>query len=210
MHYFQKPRPNASSRAVRLGSQPAPRKISSRVGKAILTAFLFLGLLAPGYAKDDYERNVKNLAAGTPDGEIMASLHALEAAGLAAFPILIAHFSDRDAAEPGRFQRAIIEIAPDGSKRPHLPTIGEVCFDILQMQIEGSWPKGFREYHVLTPGNTKQWLDARPGFTLAQLRRASLEESLRRAEADLAKNRSDDLLKKTVTFLHEELESIKQ
>jgi hypothetical protein len=177
-------------------------EISSRLGKAAVAAFLFFGLLAPLYAADDYERDVRNLAAGTPDGDLEASLRALKSGGLAAFPILIAHFSDWNAAEPRYFQGAQLERAPDGSRRLHPPTIGETCFGILQRQIEGAWPIAFRVYHVLTPTNTKEWLDAHQGFTLAQFRRASLEESLRRASADHAKE--------AVVFLLEELESVNQ
>jgi hypothetical protein len=184
--------------------------VFSRVVKHAIAVFLFIAFLAPCYAGDDYEPHIKNLAAGSPEKDIKASLRTLEAAGIAAFPTLIAHFSSREPAEPRFFQRQVAERAPDGTFRMHRPTIGEVCFDIVQGQIEGNWPKGFRQYYVLTPINTKEWLDAHSGLKLAQLRRSSLTESLRRAEADLAKDQSAEFFKTAVAFLREELESTKQ
>jgi len=78
--------------------------------KTILSSILLLGFLAPCYAAQDYEKHVKNIAAGTPEKDIAASLHALEAAGTAAFPILIAHFIDRTPADPHYFQREVLQL----------------------------------------------------------------------------------------------------
>ncbi len=135
-----------------------------------------------------YEECIQRLKAGTPHEQIVQALDTLNAAGTDAFPSLIAHFSDTTHTEDAFFAREIVDIAPDGTIRPHIPTVGEACFGVFQGQIEGNWPKGYRQYYVLTPENAQQWLDAHPRMTLAQLRVAAAEESLRLAEIDAAKD----------------------
>lgn len=168
---------------------------------------MFLAFLPTSYAAENYEQHVRNLAAGTPATDIKASLKVLEAGGLIAFPALIAHFSDASPADP-RFQRERMDRTANGALQVHEPTIGDVCFDILQGQIEGEWPKAFRIYHVLSPVNARAWLDTHAGLTLRQLQRAAREESLRRAQAALAKDPSAELLSDEVAFLRENLESV--
>lgn len=131
-----------------------------------------------------YEKCVQRLAAGTPQEQIKKALKVLDAAGRDAFPTLISHFSDTTPAEPTTFPRDIVEIGPDGSIRPYRPTVGEVCFDLLQGQVEGNWPKAYRQYYVLSPDNAQQWLAAHQGMTLEQLRMVAARESLQRAEED--------------------------
>ena len=178
--------------------------------KTLIAAFLFLRLLVPGWAADDYEQHVKNLAAGTPEKDIEASLRALKAAGTAAFPTLIAHFTDAALAEPKFFQREVVVKVNDQIVGLFAPRIGDACFDILQGQIEGNWPKGYRAHYVLSPINAKQWLDAHKGLTLPQLQRASREESLRNAEAAFAKDPSAKYLQGDIAFLKKEIEALKR
>jgi hypothetical protein len=177
--------------------------------KIFIATLLFLSLLVPCRAADDYERHVKNLAAGTPEKDIEASLRALRAAGAAAFPTLIAHFTDKTLAEPKFFQREMVEIVNDRIVGFYAPKVGDACFDILQGQIEGNWPKLYRVHYVLSPTNAKQWLDAHKGLTIPQLQRASREESLRNAEAALAKDPSAKYLQDEIAFLKKEIEALK-
>jgi hypothetical protein len=143
----------------------------------------------------DFKRYIEQLALTTSEKEQSSARQALEEAGMDAFPTLIAHFDDRT---PAHTQRAITGKA----------TIGEECFEILQYQIEGSWPKAYRSFQVLSPDNVKQWLAAHQGKTLAELRLISRQESLRRAQAKLAKDPSDDFWKEMVEFFREEVEKI--
>ena len=175
----------------------------------IIALSVFLGFMTPSFAAQPYEEHVRNLAQGTPKEAVEASLRALRAAGTAAFPILTANFTNEAPAVAEFFARDAFTRLPDGSITPYAPSLGAVCFDLLQGQIEGNWPKGFRQYYVLSPSNAKSWLDAHKGLTLAQLRRISREESLRRAETDLAKRPASDLLKKAVAFLRQDLEDMK-
>lgn len=177
--------------------------------KSFLVSFFFLGVWVSCCEADDHEQHIKRLAAGTSNERIVKSLRTLEAAGTTAYPALIANLTNRTPAEPRYFQRDTGEVTIEGNMRVHLPTIGDVCFGILQGQIEGNWPKGFRRYYVLSPRTARTWLNANRELTLQQLRQVSRETSLRRAEADLSKGPSDELLKKTVTFLRNELVSIK-
>jgi hypothetical protein len=177
--------------------------------RVVLFAMLFLGIPALSFAEPNHDQDIQNLAKGTPKETIKASLRALGAAGTAAFPALLANLTNQSPAEAEFFPRDAFTRRPDGSLGPYAPTLGVVCFDIIQGQIEGNWPKGFRRYYVLSPANVKSWLDAHKDLTLMQLRRVSREESLRHAEADLARSPSKELLKLTVAFLRKEVEDMK-
>lgn len=150
-------------------------------------------------AADDLSGYVRQFAAGMPERDAVRALRTLTDAGLRAFPTLLAHLNDREPIQASLNNRDV-----SGT-----PTVGELCFDILQTQIEGNWPKGFREFYVLTPDNAKQWLGDRKGYSLRQLQLSSREESLRRAEAELAADPSD-LTTKAVAFLREEVAKLKR
>jgi hypothetical protein len=151
------------------------------------------------YAADDFSGYVRQLAAGMPERDAVRALRALTDAGVRAFPTLLAHLSDREPIQASLNNRDV-----SGT-----PTVGELCFDLLQTQIEGNWPKGFREFYILTPDNAEQWLDEHKTQSLRQLQLTSREESLRRAEAESAAHPAD-LTTKAVAFLREEVAKLKQ
>jgi hypothetical protein len=144
----------------------------------------------------DHPRYIKQMARTLPEKEAFWAMRILHEAGMAAFPTLIAHFNDPTPAHTGR---QITGVA----------TIGQECFEILQYQIEGSWPKAHRTFQILTPKNAKQWLDAHRGQSLDQLRMISRQESLRRAQAELAKNPTDEFCQEMAKFFREEIEILK-
>jgi hypothetical protein len=90
------------------------------------------------------------------------------------------------------------------------PSVGDVCLGIIQGQIEGHWPKGYRQYHVLTPESTKRWLEAHQGLSLRELRIAAAQESLRRAESEIRPRTADDYQKNVLTFLRDNLQKAKE
>ena len=147
--------------------------------------------------KEDYPRYIKQMAQTVPEKESSWARAMLHEAGMAAFPALIAHFNDPT---PAHSTRQITGVA----------TIGAECFEILQYQIEVSLPKAHRDFEILTPENAKQWLDAHQGQSLAQLRMTSCQESLRRAQAELAKKPSDEFLQETVKMLREAISNMKK
>ena len=155
---------------------------------------------------DRFEREIENLTAASPPEKTRTSLDALEAAGIDAFPALVAHLDDHRKAEPAFFQREVVEVLPSGETRIHEPTMDEACFDIIRGQVEGNWPKGFRDYYALTPKNVREWLAARHGLTLAELREAAKQDSLRRIEADLQANPTSDWLRSIERFLRQPFE----
>jgi hypothetical protein len=194
-------------------AKPDNARISCGVIKIALMAILIFGFWnAAGFAKGrepkNYDQYIKNFSAGTPDEKIKSSLKALDEAGMDAFPSLISALTNIEPAEPNFFQLEEMAILPDGSSKLHSPTIGEACFGILQGQIEGNWPKGFREFYVLTPDNAKAWLEARKGQTLPELRAAASAEALRRSEKQLAEHPDDEFLRNsTVPFLKERVKT---
>jgi len=150
-------------------------------------------------AADDFSGYVQQLAAGASERDAVNAMRALTDAGMRAFPTLLAHLNDREFIHPRLHDREVIG----------LPTVGGLCFDILQTQIEDNWPKGFRHFYILTPANAKFWLDQHKSLSLRQLQLISREESLRRAEAELAA-RPTDLTKKAVAFLRADVAKLKQ
>jgi len=160
----------------------------------------------PAEISDRFERDIDNLTAANPLEKSRASLDALEAAGIDAFPALVAHLNDHRKAQPSFFGRDAVDVLPSGESRVHEPTMGEACFDIIQGQVEGNWPKDFRDYYALTPENVHDWLVAHRGLTLAQLREAAKQESLRRVRTDLQTHPTSDRLRSIDRFLRKPFE----
>ena len=187
--------------ALLVGSSLLAAWARSRLVKATIIIALLIASVPAIRAADVFENYIHQLAARTPEQDAIRAMHALEDAGVKAFPALLAHLDDGTPALASLYSR-------DESVTGTLP-IGSFCFDILQTKIEDNWPKGFREFYILTPANVKQWIEAHKALSLQQLQLASREESLRRAEAELAA-RSTDLTTKAVEFLREEVAKLKQ
>ncbi len=151
----------------------------------------------------EYEQRIRKFAFGTPSEQIEIAISALESAGPAAYPTLVAHFKDSTRAAD-RFQ--VQDVLWDLGH----PSIGDVCFDIIQGQIEGRWPKGYRQYYVLTPENTKRWLDVHEGLSLRELRIAAARESLRRAESEIRPRTANDYQKGVPEFLRQNLQKAQE
>ena len=195
-------------------AHPLPLEMSallalSRLMKSAITALLFLTSVALCSGEPDFEAQIKNLAEGKPDADIKAALAAIKNGGTAAFPALLAHLSDFTVVEPRYFQRdAFTSVEIDGVWHPSGPLMSSACFDLIQDEIEGVWPKFYRSYYVLSTNNVKEWLKAHEGLTLAQLRRVTREESLRRAKESLAKDPASEFLKGVVEFLNDEVKAL--
>jgi hypothetical protein len=147
----------------------------------------------------EFERYIQDLSAGKPPAASHAAWEALSAAGAEAFPALIAHFGDR-AVAADNVQQATAEPI----------RVGDACFAILQVQIEGAWPVSIRDFQVLTPHNAASWLAAHRGLTLADLRIAATQESLAQAEAALAKDPPSRVNRGAVKFLTERERALRE
>ncbi len=118
------------------------------------------------FASPDFDTLIDNLA-----GEEKTAVHAhdaLLAAGPKAFPALLERIDDKIVIETGLFQGATA----------NRPTIGHVAFKIIQYQIEGAWPKGFREHYALNEQNVAAWLAKHEGLSITQLRIRALVDSM--------------------------------
>ncbi|HSE25290.1 MAG TPA: hypothetical protein VLB68_26750 [Pyrinomonadaceae bacterium] len=109
-----------------------------------------------------------------------SAIAVLESAGTKAFPALLAHLEDTTKAS-STFQRAVMEIDASGNATLHHPTIGEACFDLIQNQVEGNWPKAYRQYYVLSPGNVVSWWQSRKDKSLPELQIETARASLAQA-----------------------------
>lgn len=140
----------------------------------------------------EYDQRIDRFADGTPAPEITGAIQALKAAGVDAFPALVNHFDDRRIADDS------LAGAVAGPT-----TIGDVCFEVLQRQVEGDWSKAWRDLQALTPENAAAWLDARRGHTLAQLQRDAARDALHNVEAALAVRPSSEGLRRFAEELRE-------
>lgn len=105
----------------------------------------------------------------------------LRDAGADAFPVLLVHLEDKRSVPVSVFGGD--EMSTDGAINV---TLGSVCFGLLQSQIEGDWPKAFRNGYVLTPDNIEAWLARHAGESLAQLQAAAARDELAAVERRIA------------------------
>jgi len=142
-------------------------------------------------APDQYETAVKSFASGTPIEETTAAIKLVQSAGVDAFDSLLSHLNDETLASDNHFMRAMVTIDENGNAGLIKPTIGDACFDILQGQIEGVWPKGYREHYILNRSNIRDWLTKRNGKSLYELRVECAKSSLESAKLKHEQNPSD-------------------
>ena len=128
-----------------------------------------------------YESAIASLSENSDAARVARAIAVLESAGTKAFPALLAHLNDTARASVV-FQRAVMEVDEKGNViGVHHPTIGEACFGLIQGQIEGNGPKGFREYYVLSPKNVGSWWQARKAKPLKELQLETAQASLTQA-----------------------------
>ena len=176
----------------------------------ILLAFIAVGCNAKTASdtqpsRDEYDDAIDSFALGTPDSETDDAVELIESAGVDAFRALIARLDDEtDACD--RFMGSVGFIGP-GPHKPYHPPIGGACFDILQGQIEGVWPKGYRQYHVLNHSNIQKWLEQRKNKILNELQMECARVSLDTAKQKHEQNPSD-WTKSCVEFLTDNLQKV--
>jgi len=141
----------------------------------------------------DFSNLVDTLSAEHSRDEALAAHRELVDGGKQAFPTLLKRMDDETITHI-EFLGSVSTTDP--------PPIGQVCFEILQMQIEGQWPKGFRSFHVLNKTNIAQWVKTNSSQSLAEMRRTVLTQAIRNIElrsgTDLGPNQATRLL----DFLH--------
>ncbi len=150
-----------------------------RFGLATLGATLVAATVSVETRADEtqaYERAVASLTAGRSDATVMAGYETLEAAGSQAFPVLIVHVNDTTKAPPGHFE----EEALDRFGNIERPTVGDVCFRLLRHEVEGDWPKGFRDYQNLRKENVVAWWEKHRTKSLREMRLETVRISLAR------------------------------
>jgi hypothetical protein len=114
---------------------------------------------------ESYEAAIAGLAANSGAQRVEKAIATLETAGTKAFPALLAHLSDTTAAFEV-FQHEVQDVYGNVPS----PTMGDACFDLVQGQIEGNWPKGLRQYYALSRTNIVSWWYARKEKSLKDLR----------------------------------------
>jgi hypothetical protein len=153
-----------------------------------------------------YETAIASLSENTDAAQVAGAIKALESAGTKAFPALLAHLNDTARASVV-FQAAVMEVDANGSVLGlHHPTIGEACFALIQNQIEGNWPKGYREYYVLSPKNVVSWWQARKAKPLKELQLETAQASLTQARQRRGKS---GYSREAVRFLEGHLRELK-
>lgn len=155
-----------------------------------------------------FEGAVADLAVDKDKATVEKALDTLYEGGTAAFPTLIAHLGDRRKASLRHFGGRAIQCVPAAEPCiPYEPTIGEACFGILGVQVEGNWPKAHTRYYTLTPENAGAWWEARRGMSLKDLQLEAARSSLAVAKKDYAMRKVD---KHTVKFLEGHLKDVRE
>ena len=149
----------------------------------------------------EYERAIQDLAEGTDPKRVKTAIEVLSDAKTQAFPALIKYLSDKTPASVEYFALRDKLCAPQTTPcPPWQPTIGEACFDIIQSEVEGNWPKAYRSLYTLTAGNVGQWWESRRTMSLKDLQLDAATTSLERA-----KDKGDA---DTIRFLQEHLRDV--
>jgi hypothetical protein len=173
------------------------------LGAALVAAAVCVATRAD--ERQAYESAVASLAAGHRDATVMAGYKTLEAGGIKAFPVLIAHVADTARVAPGHFEEAKI----DRFGNIEQPTVGDVCYRLVRHEVEGDWPKGFRDNQVLTKDNVTKWWETHRTNSLHEMRLETARISLARAKKDLEKNKSETT-EAAVQFLKERLQKLER
>jgi hypothetical protein len=181
---------------------PIIRFFRPMLGAALVAA----AVCAPMQAdeRQTYESAMESLAAGHRDATVVAGYKTLEAAGIKAFPVLIAHVKDTVRAG-GHFEEARI----DRHGRIEQPTVGDVCYRLVRHEVEGDWPKGFRHNQVLTTDSVTTWWETHRTNSLHEMRLETARISLARAKKDLEKTKSETT-EAAVRFLTERLQKLER
>ena len=130
----------------------------------------------------EYERAIQDLAEGKDRQTVKTAIQVLSDAKTQAFPALIKHLSDKTPASVEYFGLRDILCAPQTTPcPPWQPTIGEACFEIIQSEVEGNWPKAYRSHYTLTAGNVGEWWESRRTMSLKDLQLDAATTSLERA-----------------------------
>ena len=130
----------------------------------------------------DYERAILDLAEGKDSETVKTAILALSYAKSQAFPALIKHLNDKTPASVEYFGGREILCAPQTAPcSPWEPTIGVACFEIIQSQVEGNWPKAYRIHYTLTAGNVGEWWESHRTMSLKDLQLDAATTSLERA-----------------------------
>ena len=150
----------------------------------------------------EYERAIQDLAEGKDPPTIISAIQVLSNAKTQAFPALIKHLSDKT---PASFEffglRDILCAQQTTPCPPWQPTIGEACFEIIQSEVEGNWPKAYRSHYTLTAGNVGEWWEYRRTMSLKDLQLDAAKTSLERARH---KDEAD-----AIRFLQEHLKDVR-
>ena len=171
-----------------------------------LFSSLILILLSSCSSASDNEKDkeLKNaisyLVEGTPPELVRQNLFLLERSGKSAFPVLVEVIDDnRNAA--GSLQEAR-GYRQENGKAPELyvTQIGDVAVSLLRSKIEGDRSGRYYPFYVLDRTNIKQWLAARGGKSLIELRVDAAKQALEVVKKKRANSDSDDLIRMTSIF----------
>jgi len=136
-----------------------------------------------------FERAIQDLAEGKDSETVKTAILVLSEAKTEAFPALIKHLGDKTPASYEWFGILDLRCGPQTTPcPPWAPTIGEACFEIIQSEVEGNWPKAYRTHYILTAGNVAEWWESRRTMSLKELQldaaKTSLERARQKGDAD--------------------------
>ena len=161
-----------------------------------------------------YEDLILKLRAGTPHEAGDRAPDALLCdAGMRAFPTLLASLNGQIETD---FVRELVSSRPDGSiAYGYHETIGDVCWGILEKQIEGADPWNrrtmaisFRTSMSLNVIPCRNGWTAHKGLSLPQLQLAARKDELRLVEWRLEKHPKDSRMLEAASFFRKKVKDL--
>lgn len=122
----------------------------------------------------DFSKLLDTLSAEHSRDDALAAHRELVAAGKQAFPELLMRLDDETITHI-EFLGSVSTTDP--------PPIGQVCFEILLLQLEGRWPKGFRQYRILDKSNISEWVEHHLTKSLPEMRHIALTQAIQNVNA---------------------------
>lgn len=124
----------------------------------------------------------------------LAARSELVSASKQAFPVLLNRLNDQTYTH--------IEFLGSVSTTD-LPSIGQVCFEILRIQIEGRWLKGMIQFHILDQSNITQWVNNHSLKSLTEMRQIALTQAIQKVESQPEDEIESKYAKEFLRFLRD-------
>ena len=139
--------------------------------------------------------------ASDDESEASGAYVTLQERGVDAFPALISRLDDETNANYDAFQNPLLMSKTERGWVTYKPKVGDVAFLMIQRQIEGTWPKGFRHHYAITSATARSWLTKHEGLALEKLQLLATTKSLSTLAEEIAQDGLNETNRNCLEFL---------